>query len=1341
MTWRRIVRRTGRIVLQLSAAVLVLSVIAALGAFVVVQSGWFHEYVRARIIGEIERATGARVELGRFSFRGATLTAQVAPLVLHGKEAEDEPPLLRVESVALQLRVVSILEKKVDLASLRLQKPRIRIVTYPDGSTNLPSPAERLDRRNWAEQLIDIGIERYELTDGVFDYDDREAPLNAIGEDLQLRMRYDATAPAYRVELDSARLRIMPSEIAPVAVGISARFSIERSRIDLSDLRLFTKDLRAELTGELRNLQEPRGLFRLKATAPMRELVNTFALPLKPTGSAAFDGRAELAFGERFTFGVSGRLNARGIGYSNGRINVDEATGGGDLHVGPDEVALTRIDASTAGAHFAGSASLQHWSAVRIEGTLDGVSIAQAANILANRTVPWNGTLSGDVALSATLGRNDARTKVNLAISPVGRNPITGRITGTYDQAGGTISLDSSYAATTETRLEVSGTLDKAIQVQLRSTDLNDILPALAMADPQWARRQIPLKLSNGVVNASGTVTGAVQNPRFQGQVTGSNGIVEGHPFERFSATLNATPDSIAASKFNLGRGALELSGNASIAARNGSFDDAAISSQATIRNANLQELTKEFGAGIEVAGTGSATVQLSGSIRTPQAEVVLDAQKPAAFGEQLDRLRAKIHITPDSIEAANGDASAGPARLRFSGVYHPAGADWKSGDVQLQVAAQDLAFARVAAFRKLAPRLDARIAADLRTRGRISNQKFVPLSADGNVSAQNVTIDKQPVADISLTGNTAGTTVNVALGGRIRDVPFQGQGQWRLEGDEPGTAEIHFNRIALDSVHSLAMLFGATPGGDQAELPFQGFVEGHATLSVALLRAENFQGEITLDAVQLNPRPNQTLQLGVQPQDLVIRNTQPVLIAVNSQEARIRSAQLVARDTNIDVTGGIPFVPGASADLAVRGSVNLIGLQLFNPNLLARGNATVEAYVRGNLINPLLNGRMELKGASLYLNDLPNGVDNANGVVLFDRNRATIEHLTAATGGGTVSFSGFLGFGQELIYRLQADVKQVRVRWPDALSNTFSALLALNGTSNASTLSGTLTIDRTAINPQADFGQMLAMATRSSPSGSDNEYLRGLQFNIHVESAPTFEFDTSLAHNIEASVDLRLRGTPARPVLLGTVDVDEGDIEVFGNKYTLDRGEIRFVNPFKLEPSLDVQLETKARGIAVTVGFTGTPQRLNVSYSSDPPLQQSEIIALLAVGRDPTALGALSSAQATGGSSGFAVAGGGMLSQALSDQLSNRFQRFFGASKVKIDPTLTGVDNLPQARLTLEQQVSKDVTFTYITNLNRTEEQIVRLEWNFDKNWSAVLVRDANGLFGVDVQYKKRLR
>jgi translocation and assembly module TamB len=96
---------------------------------------------------------------------------------------------------------------------------------------------------------------------------------------------------------------------------------------------------------------------------------------------------------------------------------------------------------------------------------------------------------------------------------------------------------------------------------------------------------------------------------------------------------------------------------------------------------------------------------------------------------------------------------------------------------------------------------------------------------------------------------------------------------------------------------------------------------------------------------------------------------------------------------------------------------------------------------------------------------------------------------------------------------------------------------------------------------------------------------------------------------------------------------------------------------------------------------------------------------------------------------------------QAISSQLNSRFTRFFGATRVKIDPTLIGVDNLPQARLTWEQQVSKDVTLTYITNLNRTQEQLIQVQWDLNKSWSAIAVRDPNGVFGIDFQFRKRVR
>jgi translocation and assembly module TamB len=47
--------------------------------------------------------------------------------------------------------------------------------------------------------------------------------------------------------------------------------------------------------------------------------------------------------------------------------------------------------------------------------------------------------------------------------------------------------------------------------------------------------------------------------------------------------------------------------------------------------------------------------------------------------------------------------------------------------------------------------------------------------------------------------------------------------------------------------------------------------------------------------------------------------------------------------------------------------------------------------------------------------------------------------------------------------------------------------------------------------------------------------------------------------------------------------------------------------------------LQTCARGIDITISVSGPISKLNVNYRSDPPLQFSDIVALLATGRAPS--------------------------------------------------------------------------------------------------------------------------
>ena len=1338
---RKFGRKLGRLALRIVAAVVLLTLVSVLTAVLVFRSGWFYERVHSRMLFEIDKATGGRAEVGNFTFNWTRLEATIGPVVLHGKEQPGEPPFLRVASIVARFRIISMMERKVDLTYFRLEQPQVRIVFYPDGSDNIPTPAVRHPETTWAEDLVDLAVRRYEVVNGLFEDDDRQIPLNLRGEDLRLRLTYELIG-RYRGEFESNRVRLIVPGPGPIEVSAAAAFTLDKSVLDISRLKLTTKESHADLTGTLTNLRWPRGTFAVKALLSVREAAKIVPIPIEPTGTGAFDGKLNVSFEKPFSFSMNGRAAARGIGYHHDRLFINDADMRGDLSLGPDHLTLKNATLDARGATVNGQASLLHWRDLHAEGNLKGLSAHDVAAFVMDRPIPWNATLAGAFSLDATIAKDakpNAKFQGNIGVYPGPERPtIEGHLDVGYDQATGQLALGNSYLATAATRVDFSGTLGQTLDIRAQTTNVDDLLPALGMMGPD-APKQLPIKLNKGSAAVTGTVKGPPDDPRFTGRGTIINGIVTyenvDHSFDSFTATITADRKNANLSAFTLTRGTTTADGQAAISARNGSFEDAAIDAKFNLHNAQLAELEKEAGLKLDATGTASATIHLFGSVKKPAADVTAQVEKLAAFDEQLDRVSATIHYAGDTVTISGGDAVAGTGRLHFDGSID------KGETVKLAVAADKLPATRINALGKLPMRPDGIINAKFSGTGRFMKDQFELTSASGDASAQNVTLNGDGVGAISLTAQTQGSDLSVHATANIRGAKIQAEGAWKLEGDEPGSVTIQSQRVDLATAYRVYRI-GGTDEQKNETLPFEGFIDSRAKVAISLRKPQDFRAELALDQVQLNAKKSQALRLGVQPQDVVLKNTKPVSIVVTAKEARIQSAQFTARDTSLEATGGIPFDPAAPADLAIRGSVNLSILQLYNSDLLARGNATVQATIRGSLRDPQMTGRMDLKNASLYLADLPNGIDNANGTVIFDRNRATIESLSADTGGGKISFAGFVELRDVLTYRLQAEAAQVRVRYPEDVSTAFNAKLALNGTSDASTLSGSITLNRAAFNPRSDLGGLVALAAKPVPAPeTPNEYLRGMQFDVRIESGPTFEFQTSLTHDVEAEVDLRLRGSPIRPVLLGTISVNQGEIEVFGNRYTVDRGDIRFLNPVKIEPSFDMDLETKARGIVVNISFSGTFTKLNVNYTSDPPLQSREIIALLAVGRNPTAPGNYTSSEVPASSGSMLDASGGLLGQAISAQLNSRIQRFFGASRVKIDPTITGVDNLPQARLTLEQQVSKEITLTYITNLNRTQEQVVQFEYDFSPHWSAIAVRQDNGLFGIDFQYRKRFK
>ena len=249
-------RRLRRIILWTLAALAALLLLASVVGVLIVRSERFHRYIQRRIVEETERATGGRVELGSYSLDWHNLTAQVRGFVLHGKESAAEPPLLQVGSATLGLRIISVLESKIDLASLRVERPQAYFVVYQDGSTNFPGPGSR-SGKVWSEELLNLKIRAYEITDGLVEYDGRRIPLHLKGEHLRARMSFEAQTPAYRGDVSTDSLQVTAEGYGPIPTSMSATFAIEKSRILLPQVHVATKESPADLSGTLDDPRAP----------------------------------------------------------------------------------------------------------------------------------------------------------------------------------------------------------------------------------------------------------------------------------------------------------------------------------------------------------------------------------------------------------------------------------------------------------------------------------------------------------------------------------------------------------------------------------------------------------------------------------------------------------------------------------------------------------------------------------------------------------------------------------------------------------------------------------------------------------------------------------------------------------------------------------------------------------------------------------------------------------------------------------------------------------------------------------------------------------------------------
>lgn len=487
---------------------------------------------------------------------------------------------------------------------------------------------------------------------------------------------------------------------------------------------------------------------------------------------------------------------------------------------------------------------------------------------------------------------------------------------------------------------------------------------------------------------------------------------------------------------------------------------------------------------------------------------------------------------------------------------------------------------------------------------------------------------------------------------------------------------------------------------------------------------------------------------------DYGLRNALPLILNVDGPTLQIDAFRLVGDDTELDLSGSVNLRDQSLA-LQANGAANLAVLQGFVDNLRSSGRAAVSAKITGTVLEPVVSGNALLADGRLRELSFPHALEDLNGSVTFDATGIRVDGVTARLGGGPVQFGGRIGlFGYRVSeFDLTVTGEEMRLRYPEGMRSVVDGALALQGPADAPVVSGTVTVRSAtwtkAIDTSGNLFSGLTGGEAAVPAVEGRvTAASALRYDIRLVAPSTLRIENDVAQ-IVASADLTLRGTFDRPLLFGRANIERGTAEFEGRRYVVTRGSLDFANATRIQPFFDIEAETRVRvpgeTYRVTMRMTGTTERLEPQFTSDPPLQTLDILTLLFSDQAPSGDIELAGLQRPNEREQRLVEARTTraLTGALSNEVGRVVEQTFGVDTFQITPLLNDpyqqsarLNLNPTARVTIGKRISNRIFLTYARSLSSsTRDEIILLEFDQSDSLAWVLSQNEDRTYALEVR------
>ena len=1309
--------------------------LVAIGAgMLALDHGWFDGWIRDAIVHRIEQMTGGRVELAGFRFDAFTLHARLDGLTIHEREAAGTAPFFHADSIDLQVQIVSLWEKKITLRELQIKRPAVHIAFNKDGTSNLPVlPPAKPGAKPFRLRIFDLAIGHLELDDGTILYNDARIPLVAEGKDLDFTLDWGNSAGGaglYLGKFRSQKFSIADKKFLPVNADLSLKFTFSPDEFLVDQMRLKVLDSTLDAEADVKNLTHPSATFRYRGNLALPDLRAWMKKPAIPSGAVDFNGGGNWDGKDWVT---EGHYSAREVALRFQWFHDSGITSRGDYHASHGQLVVPDFEAHAFGGEMTGRVNLTFKGLLfRVDSQGTGMSLEQVLAAVDNPSLPvnplhWDGMFSVEATTTWSKGfqhvTSRGTTIWDTSKEPkVGSVPATAHIEYDYSEDRNDVIVRSSEIDTASSSVKFNGTLgakDTALEV---GVDIRDLLPWDDFINRIRGATAEPMVIG-GSATWLGKLTGPLGGPEFSGHFHGQNAKYGDLYWDDIEGDMLYNPDAFDLQRVRATRGKSSAQLEMSMELAHWTFaPDAQWSFDAAVVATPTQGLQEMFGWKYAASGLLTGQFHMRGTRSDPSLTGLFDIANLDAWGWKADHARGQLVLNHDEIKVQNADIRLTP---RTGGAGAAAGT--LTGDFSLKLEDRSVDFNLTGAVipienigRIQTARMPLSGSLNFQLKG--SGPILTPKVA-GTLRLVDLRAGNEDLGSFDAKLNSDGAKMRLDVSSALPPDRLRGWVELGLSGNFPLTGELDSKGLDIDPLIEAGLHLDALTGHSS--------MDAHVKIAGAAMQPDT----ITADA--------NISKLAFDYEYVKLENSGPLEITYSRNEVRVQHASLKGDTSDFQIEG-FAHLGGTdrSMQMAINGKVDMHLLGGFIPTLDVRGAAAINTTIAGTIDRPLITGRMQMQDASVNYGDFPAGLSKISGEFVFDTSRMVFDNVHAETGGGQMILSGSLTYGEgksAARYDITTRATGVRVRYPEGMSWLANGTLRFAGNFQAAQLTGNVTIQRVLMSQGFDLASLVSSPASSSGGPSTSSpFLRNLQFEIQADSAPNARVEWNGAQ-FDANANMRIRGTWENPNLLGHISLQNGQITFAGNKYRVTRGDIDFVDPFRMDPVLSMQATTTISQYEVTLDLTGKASHLNLSYRSDPSLPTSDIISLLALGQPTQSTQYASSSGGNNSQMGATT----LLSEAISSQLGGRVEKLFGITSFRVDPFLagTGTEQNAATRVTVQQQVSKNISVIYSTNVTGSQEEVIQIEYQVRPDLSIVALRDINGTFSLDIVKKIRFK